>query len=214
VPFIRQHIDSLIQILVGVSLTWLALRRPRKLGAGTIKGFRICGPALILIGALLLLRPTTALKWERLFTSDGVASAEFPGHVESHQSTDTRGSVAVRRTSFTYNVPGKDIALFLSFSALPEDARGMTNAQRLAATVSYFAAQGARIIQDAKAANGPVYRITIRQDDKKSTTQLALAYVGDKVYRVVASWTDGQEDKPLTDRFVNSFRVSSSRTLP
>jgi hypothetical protein len=125
-----RHIDSLIQLALGVVFTWLAFRRKTPLAALPRKIFRVCGPALIVIGALLLLKPNAAPSWERQFTADRVASAEFPGAATPKETTDTMGDITVKRTSFSYDVPGRDIALFLSSSALPEAARSMTDAQR------------------------------------------------------------------------------------
>jgi hypothetical protein len=207
--YLVQHIDSVIQLVVGIFFTWMGFRSANKLGARTRKIFRVCGPALIVIGGLLFFKPSASTNWERRFTSDKIASAEFPGAVEAKESTETLGGVTVTRTTFSYNVPGKDIALFLSSSALPENARGLTDAQRIEGTLSYFASQGAKVIQNEKDPATSIYKLALRQEDKKATTQMALAYVGDNVYRVVASWTNGQEDKALTDRFVSSFRISA-----
>jgi hypothetical protein len=210
--FLVQHIDSVIQILAGVFCTWTAFRGSSKLGIRTRKALQIGGPALIVIGGLLLLKPAAPPNWERQFTSDKVASAEFPGTAIAKEATDTLGGVTVKRTSFAYNVPGKDIALFLSYSVLPENVRGLTDAQRIEGTLEYFTSQGSKLIHSEKDPTGSVYRLTLRQEDKKATTQVALAYVGDNVYRAVASWTDGQENKLLTDRFVDSFRLSSAQS--
>lgn len=209
--FVARHIDSLIPLGLGIVFTWLAFRRNTALAALPRKIFRICGPALIVIGGLLLLKPDAAPSWHTQFTADRVASADFPGVATPKETTDTMGDITVKRTSFAYDVPGKDIALFLSSSALPASARTMTDAQRIESTLAYLTSQGSRVVQNETDATGSVHRLTLRQDDKKATMQMALAYVGDSVYRVVASWTDGQEDKPMTDRFVTSFRVSRAQ---
>jgi hypothetical protein len=212
--FFVQHIDSVIQLLVGAFVTWFAFRRSSKLGARTRTILRVCGPALIVVAGVLLLKPDPAPTWERQLTTDKVASAEFPAVPSPKETTDTVGTVTVKRTSFTYDVPGKDIALALSYSALPENTRALTDAQRIEGTLAYLASQGSKVLHDEKGPTGSIHRITVRQDDKKVTVQMAIAYVGDNAYRVVASWTDGQEDKALTDRFVNSFRLSVAQASP
>lgn len=206
--FFAQHIDSVIQLLLGALVTWIAFRRSSKLGARTRTILRVCGPALIVVGGVLLLKPDPAPSWERQLTTDKIASAEFPGAPAPKETTDTVGTVTVKRTSFTYDVPGKDIALALSYSALPENTRALTDAQRIEGTLAYLTSQGSKVLQNEKDPAGSIYRLTVRQDDNKVTIQMAIAYVGDNAYRVVASWSDGHEDKPLTDRFVNSFRLS------
>ena len=206
--FLAHHIDSIIQLVLGVLVTWFAFRPSSKLGPRTRTLLKVCGPGLIVIGGVLLFKPDPAPSWERRLTTDDIASAEFPGAPASKETTDTLGAVTVKRTSFTYDVPGKDIALALSYSALPESTRALTDAQRIDSTLAFLTSQGSKILQNEKDPSGSIYRLTVRQDDKKATIQMAIAYVGNNAYRVVASWSDGQEDKALTDRFVNSFRVS------
>lgn len=213
-PVLVQHIDSVIQIVVGVFFTWAGFRSGRDRGARTTKIFRGCGPALVVIGGLLLLRPQAAVQWHEYVTADQVAMAEFPGAARAQEATDTIGEVSVKRTSFTYDVPGKDIALFLSYSPLPADARALTEAQRVEGTIDYFKSQGFTVSQGEKDSSGSIHRLSIRQAAKKTTIRMALAYVGDNVYRTVASYTDGSEDPPLVDRFMASFRVSGSRPSP
>jgi hypothetical protein len=209
--FIVQHIDSLIQIVAGAFCSWIAFRRSARPATRATKILRVCGPALIVIGSVLLFQPAPATVWQRQSTSDHVASAEFPGSPTPKESTDTMGTVTVKRTSFTYDVPGKDIALFLSSSAIPEAARAMTDAQRIEATLAYLVSQGSKVIQNETDASGRVHWLTVRQDATKNTMRMALAYVGGNVYRVVASWSDGQGDQALTDRFVSSFRIEPGR---
>jgi len=209
--FIVHHIDSVIQVVLGVFFTWRGFR-PKAASSRTTKIFRVCGPALVVIGGLLLLKPEAAPAWERAFTTDRVASVEFPGAPKAQESVDTLGDVRVKRTSFSYNVPRKDIALFLSFSQLQPEARGMTDDQMIEATVAFMTSQGNKVLENERvAASSPaIYRLTLRQEEKKATTQIALAYAGENVYRAVASWTDSEMDKSITDRFIGSFAVSDA----
>ncbi len=204
-PFLLQHVDSLIQIVLGAACTWLGFGGAR-LGPRARKVLRVCGPALVVIGALLLVvRVAEPRSWQLHQTADGVASAELPGASTPQESVDTLGAVTVKRTSLTYNVPGKDLSLFFSQSALPEQARAMSDAQRLEATLEHFASQGFSVSHRAQ--SGAIHRLALRHAGKKATVEMALAYVGDQAYRVVASYTDGSEDRALVDRFVGSFRV-------
>lgn len=209
--FFVHHIDSIIQIVLGLFFTWQGFR-PNAASTRTTKIFRVCGPALVVIGGLLLLRPETAFTWERAFTTDRVASVEFPGAPKAQESVDTLGDVSVKRTSLSYNVPGKDSALFLSFSQLQPDARGMTDDQKIDVTVAFMTSQGNKVLQNEKvvATSPPIYRLTLRQEEKNATMQIALAYAGDNVYRAVASWTDSEMDKSVIDWFIGSFVVSGT----
>jgi hypothetical protein len=197
--FFVRHIDSLIQLGLGVAFTVMGFRRPPMRGANI---FRVCGPALIVIGGLLLLKPGS--HWQRQFTADQNASAEFPGTPSAMDSTDTEGGISVKRTTLLYNVPGHDMSLFLSYSALPEGARAMTDEERFAATVAAMS-QRAKVLHQES--SGSIHRLTLREEEKKATLELAIAYAHDNVYRVVASWADGDEDPPLIERFVRSFSL-------
>ena len=86
----------------------------------------------------------------------------------------------------------------------------MTEDQRIEATVGFFVSQGAVVLKNEKdtRSSPAVFRITLRQEDKKATQQIALGYLGDTVYRVVASWTDSGQDPSLTDRFIGSFKIT------
>ncbi len=52
-PLLLQHIDSVIQIVLGAVCIWLGFGGVR-LGTRARMIFRVCGPALVVIGALLL----------------------------------------------------------------------------------------------------------------------------------------------------------------
>ena len=121
--------------------------------------------------------------WQRQFTDDKIASAEFPGVPRSMDG---------RRSVLGYTVPGKDVALFLSSSTLPDGERSALG-------------------ENGKAPDDPGYRVTETREANNAIVQTAVAHVGDQVYRAVASWVDGQEDRSLTDRFVRSFKVSTDR---
>ena len=207
--FILQHIDSIIQVAAGIVASWIGFRHTENPGRH-IKILRFCGPALIIIGVILLFRPVSTATWERAFTADHVASAEFPGKPALKESVDTLAGVTVKRTSLSYNVPGKDINLLLSSSPLPAGSRGMTDDQTIEATLAYFISQGNSILKNEKIATATpaVYRLCIRQEDKKATIQIALCYSGETVYRAVATWIDSDADTSLTDRFINSFRIA------
>ena len=216
--FIFQHIDSIIQVAAGIVATWIGFRHrndPRKI----MTLLKFCGPALIVIGVILLFRPVSTATWERAFTADNAVSAEFPGKPTMKESNDTLGGVTVRRTSLSYNVPGKEINLLLSSSLLPADRRGMTDDQKVDATLAYFLSQGNSLVQKEKikTAVATLYRFCLRQEDKKATIRIALVYSGGSVYRAVAAWIDADADASLTDRFIDSFRIADTggnRTPP
>lgn len=209
--FLVQHIDSIIQIVLGISFTWLGFRPAGRFPARSQRIFRICGPALIGLGALLLFRPHEGAHWQRQHTADNVASVEFPGAATAQETTDTYGKVTVKRTSLSYSAPGKDLSLFLSSSALTEDALALSEDQRLDSSLSLLSSQGSQVLQRETLSGSPaIHRVTLRSAGAKTTTRIALAYVGSSVYRVVASWADGSEDTALTDRFIGSFRIGAA----
>lgn len=203
------HIDSIVSLVLGVIFTWWGHRPSKSFGPRARKIFRVCGPATVAISALLLLKPRPTPTWSRQFTPDRRASAEFPGVATPEETTDTMGALRVTNRSLTHRVPDKDLFLILTCSALPDHARAMTDDQRIDATAAFMEQQGARILSRQTDPGGTIHRMEWRQDASKSTTQIALAYVADYACRVVATWTDGSEDRALTDRFVQSFRMEA-----
>lgn len=209
--FLAQHIDSIIQIILGISFTWLGFRPGGRFPARTQRIIRICGPALIGLGALLMFRPHAGASWQRRHTADNVASVEFPGAATAQETNDTYGTLTVKRTSLSYSAPGKDLSLFLSSSALTEDALALSEEQRLDGSLAMLSGQGSQVLKRETLAGSPsIHRVTLRSEGGKTTTRIALAYVGTGVYRVVASWADGSEDPALTDRFIGSFRIGAA----
>src|SRR5213594_2008000 len=102
---IAAHIDALLMIVFGAFFTFLGFRAPAAF-AKAAKIFRICGPALVVIGAILLFAHPSPT-WARQTTDDGFASAEFPGTPTRKESVDTVGGVSLPRVSYTYTLPGQ-----------------------------------------------------------------------------------------------------------
>jgi len=185
--FATHHIDSIIQILVGLALLGVVVRGRSRFGPRTALLLKVCGVGLVLVGGILLFRPREEARWAKHETTDGVASADFPCRPSRTETNDVSGELSVKRTSATCRVPGKDITLLLSFSALPEAARGMTEAQLVDGTVAQLGSQGLTLATRERDASGAVHRLRLRKESERVNVQVALAYVNGTAYRAVAS---------------------------
>lgn len=140
--FVVQHIDALITTAGGIFACFYGFRSTRTTTPTqqrATKILRVCGPLVVLFGILrFFIDQPAAPTWQRHMTSDGFASAEFPATPKATEQTDTINGVSAHRTSLTYDVPYKDISLFLSFSPMPPNEPNVPDTERIAATKAYF----------------------------------------------------------------------------
>ncbi len=226
--FLAQHIDALISGSAGLLVSFYGYRptppsrvpTPNQHRATRI--FRICGPLLLLFGLFSFFVGSTDLpSWSRRSTSDGLASAEFPGSPEAKEQTDTQNGVSVSRKSLVYNMPQKDIALFLSFSPIPPGGPNLPDTERFAGMKANFLQQGYTILRESPLGLGESTGIAldVQRDSGKVRVWTRIVIVSGRAYRVVASSAGSHHDDPVIDHFLDSFRIERngacfSRTLP
>ena len=220
--FIVQHMDALISTVAGLFACFYGYRAPR---AGSVptsaqqratKILRICGPLVVMFGLMrFVMEQPAAATWQRHSTNDRFASVEFPGTPEAKQQTDTLNGISVQRTSLTYDVPFKDISMFLSFSPLPPEPPEQPNvpdAERFAAVKAHFTQQGFSIVRESpmRLGAGPGFALDLQRDGGKLRMWIRIAYVPWRVYRVVVSSTGSHHDDLIINHFLESFRVEST----
>jgi hypothetical protein len=142
-------------------------------------------------------------------TSDGFASAEFPAAPKATEQTDTINGVSAHRTSLSYDVPSKDISLFLSFSPMPANEPNVPDTERIAATKAYFTQQGFSVVHEGPVPLGAAsgFALDLQRDAGKIRMWTRIAYVAGKVYRVVISSTGAHHDDPIIPHYLESFRI-------
>ena len=143
-------------------------------------------------------------------TDDGLASAEFPDIPTRKESVGTVGAVSLRMVSYTYTVPGQDIALFLSRS--PVVGPDLTDDQRIDAAMTYLSEQGYQLAERQRVQCGDMqgYFLRMRLRDKNATVVARVAIAHTNVYRAVASFTSATETLEEIRRFIESFQVRGS----
>jgi hypothetical protein len=211
--FVVQHIDALITTIFGMIATayGFSMRMPGQ--QKTAKILRVCGPLVIVFGLLrFLIDQPAAADWQRHTTIDGVASAEFPAPPTAKQQTDTMNGVSSERTSLTYNVPLKDISLFLSFSPLATDEPSMPESERIATMKAFFVQQGFSVVHESPVQLGvaPGFALDLERDAGKVRMWIRVAFAAGKVYRVVVSSPGLHHDDPIIPHFLDSFRIEKS----
>jgi hypothetical protein len=213
--FLVQHIDSLSTIAIGVAFWWLgyAAGRPGKWSRFQRRArlFQIASPVLVVCGLaqFFIVERDWIPAWRPYASTDGVASAEFPGVPQSEENTVTANGVAILQTTLRFTVPGKDISMLLSFSPIPAAASSASDSERVAGIKAKFAEQGWTILHDSSVRLGAVtgFEVDMQRDGGKGGMWTRIAFVSRNIYRVVAaSSADGQDDPTIT-RFLESFQI-------
>src|SRR5438874_2391175 len=144
--FLIQHVDAVITTALGLWITIYSWRQRERLRASPKKLARalpIMAPLVVVFGMLqFMLDSQPAYVWQRAFTSDQRASAEFPCAPTTEAATDSAQGVSVRRLTVSCNVPQRDINLRLSYNEIPAEGAGLTIEQRLDGLRPLFSQQG------------------------------------------------------------------------
>jgi hypothetical protein len=192
-------------IVFGAFCTFDGFRKTPGFAKGA-KIFRICGPVLVVSGTILLFAhpPPT---WTRQTTDDTFASAEFPGIPTLKKSVESVGGLSLPLVSYTYNVPGQDITLFLSRSPVVDP--NLTDDQRIDLVVADLSKKGFEVAERQRVQCGDVhgYFFRLRLRDKNGTVIVRFAIAHTNVYRAFASFTSASEMQQEISRFVESFQV-------
>jgi hypothetical protein len=211
--FLIQHADALITTVLGLWITvysWRARERLRASPKKLARALPILAPLVVVFGLLqFVLDSQPAYDWQRAYTSDQRASAEFPCATTSEAATDSAQGVSVRRLTVNCNVPQRDINLRLSYNEIPPEGAGLTIEQRLDGLRSYFEQQGFTIVSCVSDGHGdiPGYRIVIEKDRGKIRCLTRVAIARKAIYRAVATSTSGFHDDAVIARFIDSFTL-------
>lgn len=211
--FLIQHIDALITTALGLWITVYSWRQRKRLQASPKKLARalpVLAPLVVVFGLLQFAidsQPTYV--WQRSFTSDQRASAEFPCTTTTETATDSAQGVSIKRLTVNCNVPQRDINLRLSYNEIPPEGASLTVEQRLDGLRSYFNKQGFTIISCVPDGHKeiPDYRLVMEGDHGKVRCVTRIAITPKAIYRAVATSTSGFHDDPVIPRFVDSFKL-------
>lgn len=165
---------------------------------------------MILFGILRFFVDQPAVtNWQRHMTSDGFASAEFPTTPQAKQQTDRANGVSVERTSLNYDVPFKDISIFLSFSPISPNQPNASDSERIAAMKTYFIQQGFSVVRDSTVQLGIArgFALEFHGDGGKTRTWMRVSFVAGKAYRMVISSSGAHHDDPIITHCLESFRI-------
>jgi hypothetical protein len=211
--FLILHVDAIITTTLGLWITVYAWRQRERLRASPKKLARalpVLAPLVVVFGLLrFVLDSQPRYLWQRAFTSDQRASAEFPCATTTDSATDSAQGVSVRRLTVNCNVPQRDINLRLSYNEIPPEGAGLTIEQRLDGLRSYFEQQGFTIVSCVPDRHGdvPGYRIVIEKDGGKIRCLTRVAIAPKAIYRAVATSTSGFHEDAVITRFVDSFTL-------
>lgn len=200
--FVIQHIDSIIMILIGGGLAATA-----KAPTGTARTVTaVVGPALIVIGFLLLLvegAPRIQL------TDDGAAEAMFPGPPKRSTINNPVGDRAYRIVSYSYDVPGRDTTLLLSRSPVPEGNESTSDDDGVGGVISYFQQQGFELEQQRSLSIGSAsgHELVFNTPSGKHRSVVRFAIASGQIYRAIGTTATNGGDHQMVQNFIESFRV-------
>jgi len=203
--FIIQYIDAIIPFAGGLYGAYLSWWRLRTSSRTSVRILRILSPLLVIFGLLqfaLLSHPS--YNWQRVYTNDHRASAEFPRSTTTEELPNSAGTVTIR-----CSVPNRDIDLRLSQNEIPTGSENLTAEQRLEGLKSYFSQQGVTIISCDPDDHGSIagYRMMLEKNDNKTRILMRIAITNKAIYRAMVTSAPGFHDDPTISRFINSFTV-------
>jgi len=209
--FILQHIDAIITTALALCLLIYAWKHRKRLQSSPRKIDRAL-PALaivlLLIGLLrLAFDSQPAYVWQRVYSDDQRASAEFPRPTDTEIDTTSAKGISIRRIQC--DVPYKSINLRLSHNDIPPEGLGPTVEQRIEAVLSNFKQQGLTVVSciPEKNADAPCYRIVVEKDGGKIQISWRIAITPKALYGAMATSTGGYHDDPVIARFLDSFKI-------
>jgi hypothetical protein len=211
--FLIQHIDALITTALGLWITVYTWRQRERLRASPqklVRALPVLAPLVVVFGLLrFVLDSQPAYVWQRVYTGDQRASAEFPCAATTETATDSAPGVSIRRVTVNCNVPQRDINLRLSYNEIPPEGAGLTIEQRFDGLTNYFQQEGFAIVSSVPDAQGaiPGCRIVIEKDRGTTRCLMRVAIAPKAIYRVVATSTTVFHDDPVIARFIDSFTV-------
>jgi hypothetical protein len=146
--------------------------------------------------------------WQRVSTSDGYASVEFPLSPTKEEKTYQDGTSSIRIITFNCNPHNKDMNLRLTYSEVPKQYANSTDNERLEAmkanlqrafTIITFTNENIGVI--------PVYRIVADENNGNAQSIMCVALQHNAIYRAIASFPHVSQNDPTIVRFINSFQI-------
>ncbi|MBA4031847.1 MAG: hypothetical protein C0478_13280 [Planctomyces sp.] len=117
--------------------------------------------------------------------------------------------VSAPRTSLVYNVPNKNISLFLSFSPLTPNDADIPIEDRVSVIKEHFTQLGFTIVDESpvEISGSSGFALELHTGDGKAHVWLRMAHIHGNVYRVVASSGGLHHADPIIPHFLESFRI-------
>jgi len=150
-----------------------------------------------------------AYVWQRVFTGDREASAEFPCTTTTETATDSSNGISIQRTTVKCTIPNRDITLHLSCNEIPAAGLRLTLDQRIAGMRSSFEQKGGKIISSNPEAIGSVQgcRMVVELEHGKARCTIRMAVKSKITYRAIASSASALHDDPVIAHFLESFSM-------
>lgn len=199
---IGAYLDSLIQISIGIVLTYLGFFSSKLKNDKLGKIFRVCGPLLMIIACFLMLSKFST-SWERVYTDDGIASAEFYGKPERIEKSN-------RRVDYTFTDNDEHISLILTSSSVTDPFLSKENlvdsvVDAMSENDFVFSSKNDVI---CGAAEG--YFIKFYHQSNPVAVLTHTTIHNNVIYSVIVSCIRNEEAREEVQKFHSSFQVAKS----
>lgn len=211
--FFIQHIDAIITTTLGLCATAYAWRQHQRLQTNPnwlVRNLPILAPLIVVFGLLRFIPVSQPeIIWQRVFTSDQKASAEFPKSTTTETTTDSGLGFNIERQTINCDIPRRGINLRLSYNEIPQQAAELDNTQFINDICRYFELQGCTIVSNMpnKQMDIPGYRLIMEKDHGKTMCMMQITLTPHALYRAVATSTSGFHGDPIINQFLDSFRL-------
>ena len=207
--FVVAHIDALITVMIGFALL-VSGRRVYHQNPQSSVYLQRAAIVLIAIGALLMMTTRSSTpKPVVQATDNGVATASFPGQPKRTLLSASETPDGADRETYDFRPPGHDLSYKLSRSSMTGDLLGMSDSERIEGLVAHFQSQKYVISNHATVEKNGVriHSFQFAMPGVQAVSTIRIAFVGDQIYRVIASSGNGESAESEFETFLASFNV-------
>lgn len=212
VLFLAQYIDAVIPTSGGLLFAIHSWRQRDKLRSSPKKIHRAWPYftlLLLAIGIIRFIASSQPYTWQRVYTDEQHASAEFPCVPKNEVTTGSVQGMPFQQATIRCDVPYRATDLRLSYNNILPESDNLSPDQRIDMMLSIVKQQGFTILSCVleNKPNTPTYKIALRHDGEKSQVLMRVAITPKAIYRAVSTSSYGFDKDSAVVRFIDSFTV-------
>lgn len=216
VALLIQHIDGIIMGFIG-ALFAIGVWKPDEITARNnfvARNIRVLGVGMLVCGALMILTQTLATleNWQRVYTADKKASAEFPFKTTSETQTETDGKAVVQKTITRCRYPHQQLELALVQTERSPKDQLLHGEEWILFLEDHLQSQGANIVALDKKPFGDFfgYHVVLESKDGKGRTTTRGVLTPTHVFELATASTPNRHNDPAIQKFMDSFLLDKT----